>query len=105
MKEIPVTKNDYDKSVILTSFLSEFKSMTADSRNIEDIVFIPKTDGYDITFIYNNVPSSISLTFNKSRFTAKMKVKYTVGAEKPKVFISENADKNREILHQVFNDN
>ncbi len=74
MSELPITKNEYGKSVILINFLSEFKLQINDNKNVENVVFSPQKQGYYITFDYNNTPSKISLTLDKSKFTVKMKV-------------------------------
>lgn len=102
MSELPITKNEYDKSVVLINFLSEFKSKIKDNKNIENVVFLPQRQGYYITFDYNNTPSTISLSLNNSKFTVKMKVEYIFGNKKSKAFISKSENNNQEIINQLL---
>ncbi|MEE1502867.1 MAG: hypothetical protein UGF89_01305 [Acutalibacteraceae bacterium] len=102
MSELPITKNEYDKSVILINFLSEFKLKTKDNKNIENVVFLPENQGYRIAFYYNNVSSVILLTLNKSKFTVKMKVEYIKGNEETKTFLSKSKEDNQEILNLIL---
>ena len=104
MSELPITKNEYDKSVILVDFLSEFKSNINGNQGIENVVFTPVISGYCISFDYNNVPSEISLTLNKSKFSVKLKVGCKIGNQKEKTFISKNQNDNKEILNKILAD-
>ncbi len=102
MSELPITKNEYDKSVILVDFLSEFKEKTKDNENIKNVIFLPEIAGYCIKFDYNDIPSKISLSLNKSKFKSSMKVKYIRRDEELKTFLSRNKKDNQEILNQIL---
>lgn len=104
MDNLPITNNDYDKALLMTSFLQEFKLKANEINDIEEIVFSPKIGGYDISFTYYNIPCSITLSVNKSKFTSKMKVEYTQGKEKSKVYETKNEEENREIINRIFAD-
>ena len=64
MSGLPITKNEYDKSVILAGFLSEFKFKINGNKHIENVVFTPKKAGYCIKFSYNDIPYEILLSLN-----------------------------------------
>ena len=102
MSGLPITKNEYDKSVILINFLSEFRLKINDNKHIESVVFTPEITGYCIKFDYNNIPSKISLILNNSKFTVKMKVKYIKGNEETKTFLSKSKEDNQEFLNKLF---
>ncbi len=102
MSELSITKNEYDKSVVLTDFLSEFKLIINDNKQIKNVVFMPKIAGYRITFDYKDIPSEILLSLNKSKFTVKMKVDYIKQNKKMKTFLSKSQNDNQEILNQIL---
>lgn len=104
MSELPITKGEYDKSVILVDFLSEFNSKIKDNQNIENIVFIPQINGYRINFVYSDVPCVILLSLVKNLFSVKMTVEYAYGSEKTKKFTSKNENNNKEIIAQLLDE-
>ena len=104
MSGSPITKNEYDKSVILVDFLSEFKSDINGNKDIENVVFTPIISGYCIKFDYKKIPSEIELSLNKSKFSVKMKVDCKIGNQKEKTFISKNQNDNKEILNKILAD-
>lgn len=102
MSGLPITKNEYDKSVILVDFLSEFKLKINGNKHIENVVFIPRTAGYCIKFNYNDIPCEILSSLNKSKFTVEMKVEYIKQKETIKKFVSKCQNDNQEILNQIL---
>ena len=102
MSELLITKNEYDKSVILVDFLSEFKSNINGNQDIKNVVFTPVIAGYCIRFDYKKIPSEIELSLNKSKFSVKMKVDCKIGNQKEKTFISKSKEDNQEILNKLF---
>jgi len=104
MDKLPITNNDYDKAILITNFIQEFKFKANDAKDIEKIVFSPKIGGYDISFTCYSIPCSITLSVDKSKFTSKMKVEYIKGKEKSKVYETKNEEENREIISRIFAD-
>lgn len=102
MSELPITKSDYDKMLLLTNFLSEFKQRISEMSNVKDVIFKPQIKGYNISFTYNNISSEIVLSVNSGVLTTKLKVRYIVGNEKVKDFVSRNDDENREIINKIL---
>lgn len=104
MDKLPITNNDYDKAILITNFIQEFKFKANDAKDIEEIVFSPKIGGYDISFTCYNIPCSITLSVDKSKITSKMKVEYTKGKEKSKTYEIKNEEESRKIVNLIFAD-
>lgn len=104
MDKLPITKNDYDKMLLMTNFLTEFKNKTNTMSTVEEVVFTPKKEGYYFTFTCNNIPYAISLSVSSGIVATKLDVKYIVGTKKHQVFSSKNENENREIISKIFLD-
>ena len=101
MSELPITKSDYDKMLLLTNFLSEFKQRISEMNNVKDVIFTPQIKGYSISFTYNNISSEIVLS-NNGVFTTKLEVEYMAENKKIKDFVSRNDNENREIINKIL---
>ncbi len=102
MDKLPITQNDYDKFVLMTNFLTEFKQKANAMSNVEKVVFEPQVKGYKIAFIYDNIDSEIILFVNKGVFATKLKIEYVVEDRKIKDFVSESEEENREIINSIL---
>ena len=50
MSELPITEKEYNFMVLLTDFLTKFKSIAQENENITDLKFIPKIRGYELSY-------------------------------------------------------
>lgn len=102
MYELPITKKEYENAVITSDFLSLFKEKAKNENHITNLLFKPQTDGYLITFLYDEIPSYIILTTQKNFFNIKISVKCKLGEKKEQKFVSKNKDTNQLIINKIF---
>ena len=99
MQYLNLTKKEYDKSVLLISFVSEAKSALDKQKEITDVCFTPKIKGYEIT--YTNKDVSVKIIGQLKIFNRLKIDKYENGILKSS-FISKNAQENKNIVQKIF---
>ena len=99
MKNLNLTKKEYDKSVLLISFVSEAKSALDKQKEITDVCFTPKIKGYEITYINKGVSVKIIL---KLGFFGRLKIyNYENGDMKSKC-TAKNAEESKKAAQKIF---
>lgn len=66
MSELPITKKEYDYMVLVTDFISKFKSIVHENECISDLKFIPEIKGYVITYNHSGNECKIVIKKNLS---------------------------------------
>ena len=99
MKNLNLTKKEYDKSVLLISFVSEAKSALDKHKEIKDVCFTPKIKGYEITYINKGVSVKIIL---KLGFFGRLKIyNYENGILKSKC-TAKKAEESKKAAQKIF---
>ena len=90
MRELPVTKKAYDRSVWIVSFIREVKKIAEANENISDFLFTPTVKGYEIKYCNKGISERISVN-SKSRFYKGLIIKkYADGKFRSLFFLNEN---------------
>lgn len=74
MSELPITKNEKDRSVWLVLFIREVKEFAKSNPKISDLIFTPVIKGYEIEYLNNGVSERLSVNA-KSRFFKGLVIK------------------------------
>lgn len=91
MSDLPITKNDYDRAVVLTNVLAEFKSIFETREDISDVHFTPQANGYDIRFRQNKADVKLCIAF-KNRYTDFLIIKRFDGKKLTASFVLKKTD-------------
>ena len=99
MSYLNLTKRQYNKSVLIASFITEVKSFLDKQDEVSDVCFSPKLKGYEIVYKRNDISVKIICQFKMS---GRLKIdKYENGVLKS-TFISKNAQENKNIVQKIF---
>ena len=101
MSDLPITKNDYDRAVVLANVLSEFKSICEMREDISDVHFTPQANGYDISFRQNGTDTKLFITF-KNRYTDSLTIKRFDGESLTASFALKKTDSLSGLLEAVL---
>lgn len=102
MSNLPISKKEYDQSVLVTDFITKTRTIAELNEAISDICFMPKVKGYDITF--NNGTTSVNISLNfKSKLLKGIKIKKFENGILKGSFYSRNQESNTAILNKIFN--
>lgn len=99
MSELPITKKEYEKSVLVADFINKIKNIFREDDRITEFCFIPKTKGYEISYKKNGETVVISIKFRG--FFDGMKIKTTRRIRK-KTFCSKTIEDNSAVLNKIF---
>ena len=94
-----LSKRQYNKSVLIASFISEVKSFLDKQDEVSDVCFSPKLNGYEITYERKDI--SVKITSQLKIFNRLKIDKYENGVLKSS-FISKNAQENKNIVQKIF---
>ncbi|MBQ8762573.1 MAG: hypothetical protein IJZ07_00535 [Clostridia bacterium] len=89
MRELSVTKGDFDRSVRISVFNKEVKNAVQSNGNISDIHFIPVIKGYEITFNNNGVSEKLCINA-KSRFYDGLIIKRYINGKFRKIYFTKD---------------
>ncbi len=89
MSELPITQNDLNRSVCVTSFIKEVKRIEQENKNISDTLFKPIIKGYEIECRNNGVPVRLSVNAKSSFFKGLIVKKYVDGKKKDTYYLKK----------------
>ncbi len=96
-----ITRREYDKAVLLSDFIAKIKIFIEENPRIGDVHFIPRINGYEITFSSESHVTKISLRFKKI-FSDKLKISFFEDKMLKASFVSSSKENNTEILNKIF---
>jgi hypothetical protein len=98
MSELPVTKKEYEKAVLMVNFIAKIR----DSLELNDTVkFTPLNNGYKIDFKLDDKQINILLDLKKGIKT-KLIVNVFVNEIAEKSFISVSSEDNEKIVKEIL---
>lgn len=98
MSELPITKKEYEKAVLMINFIAKMR----DSLKLNDTVkFTPLINGYKIDFKLDDKQINILLDLKKGIKT-KLIVNVFVNEIAEKSFISVSSEDNEKIVKEIL---
>jgi hypothetical protein len=99
MSELPITKLDYEKAVLLTDFIDRIKNSL---NSNEPLKFTPLINGYRIDFEFSESKFTLLLDFNKKQ-KAELIVNVFVNEMAENAFKSLSTEDNDKIIKEILN--
>ncbi len=98
MSELPITKKEYEKAVLMVDFIAKMR----DSLELNDTVkFIPLINGYKIDYIIGDKQINVLLDLKK-RLKTKLIVNVFVNEMAEKSFTSISIEDNEKIVKEIL---
>ena len=98
MSELPITKLDYEKVVLMTDFLTRIRNALEQNNSLK---FTPLINGYKIDFIIDDKQINVLLDLKK-RLKTKLIVNVFVNGIAEKSFKSVSMEDNEKIIKEIF---
>lgn len=98
MSELPITKLDYEKVVLMTDFLTRIRNALEQNNSLK---FTPLINGYKIDFIIDDKQINVLLDLKK-RLKTKLIVNVFVNGIAKKSFKSVSMEDNEKIIKEIF---
>ena len=102
MKKLPVTKKEYDESVIISEFIRQIREKAENNKALTDIHFQPKMTGYDIDFNLNSIPNNISIEKSRHLMFDSINVIHQKGGKVENKFRLKNADEFAAVMEEIL---
>lgn len=99
MSELPITKKEYENSVLVADFICKAKNIFQSDDTITDFCFTPEIKGYEITYTKDGETTNISIKFGKIYDGIKIK---KTGSDGKKTFCSKTVEDNFIALKDIF---
>ena len=99
MRELPVTKDFYDRTARCTYFLNELKNFFETAKNITDIRFVPILKGYEIEYVKDGVSEKLCINI-RSKFYDGLIIKKYVNGKFRKIYCTK--DSFAETVNRIF---
>ncbi len=101
MGELPITKNDYDRSAWIVSFIREVKKIAETNGNISDVLFTPAIKGYEIEYCNKGRPEKVSVN-SKSRFFKGLVIKKYADGKFRSIFCLNEKKISTDSVNKIF---
>lgn len=93
MAKLPLSANDYEKSVLLAALITKVKDGIIALPSVTDAVFKPVINGYEVTFNLKGNSVKLELKVSKCIFArSKLTVRVSDSKSLIKTFKTDNAD-------------
>ncbi len=79
MSELPISRKDYNRGVLVASFISEVRESAQLNRHISDICFTPVIKGYEIAYNKNGVPEKLFVNAKSPLYGGLIITRYVNG--------------------------
>ncbi len=99
MSELPITKRDYDRGILIALFNGEVKRIAELNERISDINFTPVIKGYEITYNKNGIPERLFVNA-KSLLYGGLIIKRYVNSKHKKTYRAK--DNFKETVIRIF---
>lgn len=101
MSELPITKNDFNRSARVVSFIREVKGIAEINKNISDFLFTPIIKGYEIKYCNKGISEKLSVN-SKSRFFKGLIIKKYADGKLKGIFRLTEQEINTENIKKIF---
>lgn len=99
MSELPITRKEYENSVLAADFIHKAKNIFREDDEITEFRFVPKIKGYEILYKKNGESVVISIKFRA--FFDGIRIKSTRRIRQ-KTFCAKTVEDNSSISKKIF---
>lgn len=102
MIELPITKIEYENSVLISDFISRIKSFIDSTDKFEFYNFTPKTEGYEIKLKTEKDTYLIQLLVKGTVLSSKLEIITIYNYTQIQTYVSKSTSDNEKILEKLF---